>query len=147
VKIHYLNCDGKAKLFSFSGHDYKEKTIDGISYMIDGGFDYIRHSITGTLERVEIKDVIKDIRTQFKWGTNYDKDNNLLDKTKFEILENLDTLHIINILSWFTNKLYKRVIKEDIDYDKDDLPIDRHWCIIHEIFIQELKYRLENGKY
>lgn len=143
MKIHYLNCDGKAKLFSFSRRDYKEKTIDGIHYMIDGGFDYTRRSITGTLEIVEIKDIIKDIRTQFKWGNNYDKDNNLLNKTKFKLLKNLDTSHIINILSWFTNKLYERVIKEDIDY----LPIDKHWCIIHEIFIQELKYRLENGKY
>ncbi len=137
MNITYLNCDGKDKLFSFYRHDFKIKEIEGIEYMIDGGQqDYIRASEKGILEKGEIKDLILDIRQQFTWGKNFDKNNNRLPETQYILLKDLDTDHILNILSYFTNNLYNKVIQNENKVDKE-------WCIIHEIFIQELIYRNE----
>ena len=36
MKIKYLNCDRKAKLFSFYTHHYNTLDLDGKHYMIDG---------------------------------------------------------------------------------------------------------------
>jgi hypothetical protein len=38
MKINYLNCEGKHKLFSFTTHDYKEITIDEKYFILDGDF-------------------------------------------------------------------------------------------------------------
>lgn len=139
MQITYLDCDGKYKLFSFSRHDYKTKTIDDIEYILDGGTDYVRCSTNGTLMSDEVKNLIKDIREQFNWGKNYDKNNNRLPKTEYILLKDLDTDHILNILSYFTNDLYNKVIQNE----NKEAKVDKSWCIIHEIFIQELIYRNE----
>ncbi len=136
MKIHYLNCDGKTKLFSFYRHDYKTLDIDGKHYMIDGGFDYIRHSEHGTIEESEIKNVIFDIRECFYWTQNYDENNNRIEPKK-ALLKDLTSSHICGILSYFTERLTKQ------KKDKIVTPT-KEWCIIHDIFIQELDYRIKN---
>ena len=142
MKIHYLDCDNKAKLFSFYRHDYKVFDTEGKHYMIDGGFDYIRCSTDGTIQHDEIKNLITDIREVFKWTQNYDENNNRIEP-KTALLKDLTSSHVCGILSYFTNKLF-------IDYYKEAKPdvlmrvIDKSWFIIHEIFIQELDYRIKN---
>lgn len=143
MKITYLDCDGKAKLFSFFRHDYKTKEIDGKYYMIDGGLEgYIRHSVDGKIQHGEVKDLFEEIREQFTWGKNYDENNNRLEKTEWVLLKNLTSSHICGILSYFTNRAYEKLMKEG-DFYKN--VIDKEWCIIHEIFIQELDYRIKNN--
>jgi len=113
MKIKYLDCDRKTKLFSFHRHDYKEITIDGISYMIDGGFDYIRSSLTGIIKEDNVSDLIADIRTQFKWGSNYTETGELRDETVYLYLKDMTTSHILNILSWDMNKFFKILLSHD----------------------------------
>lgn len=136
MKIHYLNCDGKAKLFSFHRHDYKALDLDGKHYMIDGGFDYTRCSTDGKIKEDEVKNLIKDIREVFTWTQNYDENNNRID-SKTALLKDLTSSHICGILSYFTERLTKQ--------EKDTIVAPtKEWCVIHEIFIQELDYRIKN---
>ncbi len=148
MKIQYLQClDGK-KLISFYRHDYKEYTDKkGNYYMIDGGQeDYCRmshphlsrKSFKGT-QQAEISECIKDIREQFTWGQNYTKTNKKLPKTKYVLLKDLTTDHIIGILKYFTEKLSVQS-SDIIDIECSDL-VDKHWKMVHLIFIEELLYR------
>lgn len=145
MKIHFLNCDGKDKLFSFHRHDYKTKLIDGKHYFLDGGLqDYIRSSTNGTIEKGEIKDLIKDIRESFTWGKNKDKDGNILEKTEYTLLKDLTSSHICGILSYFNNKAFRSIEKfEDTD-ETNCSGVDKQWLIFHEIFTQELDFRINN---
>ena len=142
MKINYVE-NNNGKLFSFFRHDYKDDTDEqGNFIMIDGGFDYIRYS--GELKESKIKNIISDVRNQFEWGNNYDKNDKLLPKTVYVLLKNLDTKHILNILSYFNNKAFNDIIKKE----KDDFKIERNiidkrWLVIHEIFTQELIHRYE----
>jgi len=136
MKIHYLDCDGKAKLFSFHRHDYKALDLDSKHYMIDGGFDYTRCSTDGKVEEDEVKNLISDIREVFTWTQNYDENNNRID-SKTALLKDLTSSHICGILSYFTERLTKQ--------EKDTIVAPtKEWCVIHDIFIQELDYRIKN---
>jgi len=136
MKIHYLDCNGKAKLFSFHRHDYKALDLDGKHYMIDGGGDYIRCSTDGKVEEAEVKNLISDIREVFTWIQNYDENNNRID-SKTALLKDLTSSHICGILSYFTERLTKQ--------EKDTIVAPtKEWCVIHDIFIQELDYRIKN---
>lgn len=141
MKIKYLDCDGKSKLFSFHRHDYKEMTIDDTFYMIDGGFDYIKTSISGTIKEGEVSDLIEDIRNQFEWGSNYTETGELRDTTIYSYLKDMEISHILNILSWDMNGFFKRLSSNE------NVVINIGFCVTREIFIQELKYRLNNDKY
>ena len=129
MKIPYiLTPDGKW-LFSFTPTDYN---VDGITY-IDGGLFNTRSNTQ--IQYCEIDQCIDKIRTQFKWGQNYDKDNNRLENTVYRLLQDLTTDHIIAILTYFTKKLVR--------YSS----INDTWIIYHLIFLTELKYRYENNIY
>lgn len=131
MNIIYLKQSNGKKLFSFNRHDY----IAGENgTFIDGGFDYTRYN--GELGEDTIENLIGDIRQQFVWGANYEKDGKTLrEKTVYNHLQDLDTDHVISILIFFTNRI------------KDDTVMTRQWKIFHLIFLNELKYRYENNKY
>jgi hypothetical protein len=141
MKIKYLDCLGKHKLFSFYTHDYKEYTdLKGNYFMIDGGqVDYQRYSHPilkrkkneSPIKEVEISEVIEDIREQFKWTKRFDKDNRLLKEPVRAYLKDLESDHILGILKYFTDKL------------TDDFNISKEWKLIHLIFIEELLWRKE----
>lgn len=140
MKIHYLDCDSKAKLFSFHRHDYKSIEIDGTEYSLDGGFDYTICSLTGSIKQDKIKNLIKDIREVFTWTQNYDENNNRIEPKK-ALLKDLSSSHICGILSYFTDKLYNQIENND-GYSSPQ--VNKEWCTIHDIFIQELDYRIQN---
>ena len=117
MNINYILLPNWNKLFSFFVHDYNSCET---GEFIGGGFEDTRYN--GNLQKGKIDDLIGDIREQFVWGKNYDKDNNLLPKTQFIKLKDLDTDHIINILRYFT--------KESTNYNV--------WRSIHYIFLTEL---------
>lgn len=137
MKITYLDCGKHGKLFSWYLHDFKTIEADGEYFMIDGGIsaglEYGRYS-GGKVEDAEIKDIITDVRNSFMWGKNYNKDNVKLPQTEYALLKDLDSSHICGILSYFTKKLYMSEAKT----------VNKNWCIIHEFFIQELDYRINN---
>lgn len=140
MKIPYVE-NKNGKLFSFSRHDYKENTDeDGNYIMIDGfGSGYVRYS--GDLKEGDIEDLIQEIREQMKWGRNYTKDGKLLEQTEWILLKHLDTDHIVNILSYFNKRAYKK-IEDNQSVGNLDTVVDKEWFVMHEIFVQELKYRL-----
>ena len=138
MKINYVE-NKNGKLFSFHRHDYKDNIDDEDNYiMIDGGFDdYIRCS--GELKSGEIKDLMPEIREQFKWGNNFDENNNRLYKTIFKKLEELDIRHINNIIEYLLEKGSSKDEENNFVYRKQIMAY-----IL--IFIYELQNRLNNGK-
>jgi hypothetical protein len=130
MKINYIETPSGKKLFSFHRHDYKSE--EGVS--IDGGFSYTK--VSGKpipeIKSEVIRTLIQDIREQFIWGNNFDKDFNLLPETQWILLKDLETAHIINILIYFTKTL-------DVKTN-----IIEEWKSIHYIFLEELYYR-EHG--
>lgn len=113
MKIKYLDCRGKNKLFSFYRHDYRTwEDEDGMHYMIDGGFeDYYRYShpdmnkeIKDFIKENTIENLIEDIRTQFTWGRNYTKEGKLLDKTEWLLLKDISDDHLEGLLEYWKEK-------------------------------------------
>ena len=135
MKITYVEHNDGTKLFSFYRHDYKDyEGKDGSFIMIDGGFDYMRYSVTpgeSTIKTVDIMEVIKPIRNQFRWTQRYDKDMNLLKKPKNKLLRNLTSDHIAGIILY----LYDR-----LDHNKEER---LGWIGIMEA---ELEYRRINNR-
>lgn len=123
--ISYIE-KNKKKLFSFHRWDFQK--FDSGEF-IDGGFDYIRSNTD--VKQGLIWNLISDIREQFVWGQNYDKDNNPLPETKFQKLKDLDSDHILGILTYFTEKINPPETVTD------------YWKAYHLIFLYELKYRNE----
>ena len=140
MKIPYVE-NGNGKLFSFSRHDYKDDTDkDGNYVMIVGfGSGYLRYS--GELKHDEIGNILPFIREKFIWGKNLDKNGNILPKTEYVKLKDLGTDHIINILSYFNNFAYN-ILEEN-----NKAEISKEFFTKQEIFVQELKFRYEQGKY
>lgn len=133
MKIHSIKCtDCNDTIFSFHQHDY-QKCQCGNSFL-DGGFDYIRAN--KDVQFNDIKDIIELVRNKFYWGKNQDEKGNKLKKTEYALLKDLTSSHICGILSYFTNKAFNNLEKEKY--------IDKEWCIINEIFIEELNYRIKN---
>lgn len=131
MKIKYLDCRGKKKLFSLHRHDFRTwEDEDGNFFMIDGGFlDYHRYShpdmhtlpFDAYVKEDEIENVIEELREQFSWGKNYDKEGNLLPKTQWALLKDLDTDHVINIIKHLyglqtTNSRTVFVMLEELRY-------------------------------
>jgi hypothetical protein len=145
MKIHFLECLDKHKLFSFYRHDYRDyRDKKGNYYSLDGGNSYQKFSHphigkhkTHPIKEDEIGKLIKDIREQFTWGQNYAKNGRMLKKTKYILLKDLTTDHIIGILSYFTEKLNAIMVRKELY----EISVDKDWIMLHSIFIEELKYR------
>ena len=132
MNINYIETPSGKKLFSYHRHDFQME--EGVG--IDGGLqDYVRVIGGAELKEDSIENLILVIRESFKWGKNYDKDNNPLPKTEWVLLKDLDTPHIINILIYFTNNL-------KIDGINVKSSLDKQWIAYHLFFLEELKYRL-----
>lgn len=132
MNINYIETLSGKKLFSFHRHDFKME--EGVG--IDGGLqDYVRVIGGAELKEDSIENLILVIRESFKWGKNYDKDNNPLPKTEWVLLKDLDTSHIVNILIYFTNQI-------KIDGINVKSSLDKQWVAYHLFFLEELKYRL-----
>ncbi len=137
--ISYLICKKcNDAVFSFHRHDMQYCKCKSVA--LDGGFDY--NKITGDLfshDLVEsdIGSVIKLIRKRFTWTKNYGKNGKLLAKSVTNKLKDLTTDHIVGILLYFTKR---------IKFDSD-LPtlVSKEWVIVHEIFLEELKFRKLKG--
>lgn len=134
MKIKYLDCRGKKKLFSLHQHDYRTwEDEDGNFYMIDGGEDYQRYSHPdmaelsfGVIKEDKIENVIEDLREQFKWGKNHDKSGNRLPKTEFVLVKELSNEHIISII--------KHIYEKGITNSRSVF-----------VMLAELRYRLNNN--
>lgn len=128
MNITYLKQSNGSKLFSFYTHDYQAGEN---GTFIDGGFDYVK--CNGEIGTDTIENLIEDIRKQFTWTANYEKDGVTLRKEPVKkLLKDLDTDHIIAILIFFT---------ERINETQPNYTIGQVWKAYHLFFLNELKYR------
>lgn len=85
-------------------HDYQSyvDTVSGEEYVLDGGLDYVRHSINvhrPTFFILYSNDPIELLREHFSWGT-YGKNGD--QPLKYVLLKDLEDIHIKNILNNMT---------------------------------------------
>ena len=71
-----------------------------------------------------------EIREQFKWGNNFDKNNNKLPRTVWVLLKDMSTSHISGVIRYFT----ENIIPEQV--------LTKQWIAYHLIFCYELENRL-----
>lgn len=110
--------DGKI-LWSKHRHDFQDHTDkNGIYYYIDGGREYCRGSLTRMKNLCVYDDgTFKTQREWVVWGKNYDKDMNLLSKTEWVPIKDLETDHIYKILELnYLIKFMRRLLEDEILY-------------------------------
>lgn len=100
-------------------HDYQfHKDKEGRYFLVDGGNDYIRTSNSELMKNLCVYDdgTFKTQREWVMWGKNYDKTMNLLPKTEWIPIKNLETDHIYAILSNVKNidPFYRRLLEDEI---------------------------------
>lgn len=128
MKISYIEKDNK-KLFSFHRHDFQAFET---GEFIDGGWDYTRTNTE--VKSGEIKDLIQDIRQQFQWGANYERDGvTRRPETKWIPLKDMETNHIIRILLYFFERI------------PSDFTMNASFKANHLIFLYELLLRDESA--
>lgn len=113
-------------LESVHEHDFKVyKDKNGYEYSINGGLDYIQYISNCPKKELEAKLITEydngthEKRRKFlKWGSNYDKDKNLLPKTEWRAIKDLDDEHLETILREVKSidPLYKQTIEDEIIY-------------------------------
>lgn len=108
-------------LQAYHRHDYKTYTDkNGEEYMIDGGCDYVRHSINkepAEYFTVTTDDTHKMKRQWFHWGT-YGKNGD--QPLKWKPLQELDKEHIEAILETQHHipKYLRELFQDELDYRK-----------------------------
>lgn len=136
MNITYLYCKNcKDSIFSFSRHSMIYCKCHRCA--IDGGFDYTKTmGQPGDYELIksDIPSVLGLIRERFEWTKRYNKNDKLLKKPITSKLKDLTTDHIVGILLYFTKQL-------TLHDDGNSCNMSKDWLIIHEIFLEELKYR------
>lgn len=114
LKIRYVE-NNNGKLFSFHRHDYKTDTdSEGNLIMIDGGFDYSRFH--GKLKEGAIVDLMPEIREQFVWGVNYNKDGERLESTVYKKLCDITTSHLSGIIRHLSERILSDYYGKDTKY-------------------------------
>jgi len=109
------NC--KEVIQSRHNHDFIKCKCDECG--VDGGLSYLRRLGSNYIElSLYSIDRHEDIREVMTWGQNYDKDKNLLSKTNWILIKNLNQDHLLAL----------------IEYTKSNIELN-------EIFRNELEYR------
>lgn len=115
------HCD--TEIISHHRHDFKKCNCEDEqeSIWVDGGRDYER-TMWGDLADFEKKTVYDDgnhetRRNNMHWGVNFDKEMNRLPETKWVLIKDLDSSHILNILDLaYIDDFYREVFKEELNY-------------------------------
>lgn len=114
-------------LESINRHDYKTYTDkNGEEYMVDGGNDYLRRSanIIPPTDLTVMDDETHETRREYcKWGVNYTKDMELLPKTLWKPIKDLETDHIKAILDGNYSKegtFYNQIFKEELKFRENE---------------------------
>jgi len=101
MKIKYGYC----KTCQTSLHNFKHHEMAWCTTCNSSGVDiedlYSRTIGNAEIREGEISDLIEDIREQFTWTSNYDKDMKRIPPVE-KLLKNLDTDHILNIITYLT---------------------------------------------
>lgn len=136
LEVVYLELPNGEKLISYHRHDYKSRVVDGNFYMIDGGQDdYIRCSApivpftwwrkilnflkiksyvpNPQLKTCDVSECFDQVRNEFKWGSNYNKEGELLNKTVYRPLKELDDEHLGLLIDNYTQGFIQKIMIEE----------------------------------
>lgn len=122
-------------LESVHRHDFKTHLDkNGYEYIIDGGLDYVRYGSNcpkkenmDNLEAIFLTEYDNGLhekrRKYLKWGKNYDKDMNLLPKTEWVVIKDLEDSHLEAILRNVKSisPLYKQVLEDEIIFREQQI--------------------------
>jgi len=103
-------------------HDYVCHTDkNGLYYAVDGGCDYLKRSCEGNYAEASIyDDGNHELRREHvKWGVNYTKEMEMLPRTKWTKIKDLNTEHIKAIIDGgyvAPNSFYNEVFEEELKY-------------------------------
>lgn len=91
--------------------------------MIDGGQDaYVRASYPGNGTKIveeNLSDCFEWVREEFTWTSNYDKDNNLLEKPLKRPLKELDNDHLQKLIDLVGNSYTSFLFKAELNYRRE----------------------------
>lgn len=110
-------------LESRSRHEYVTyKDQNGLTYMVDGGLEYLRRNHHPEHPETELSlresDPFEEIRTAFKWGTYGPKGD---EPKRLVALCDLEDDHILRILALISlNDLAHRLMKREQQYRIDN---------------------------
>ena len=128
MRIRYGYCKSCQKsLFNFKHHEMTWCSCNKSAVDIEELYSRIIGD--AEIREGEIQNLIEDIREQFVWTSNYDKDMKRIDPVE-KFLKDLDTDHILNILNYLTDR--------EVIHDSTRRSIN--------IMVNELKYRYGKQK-
>lgn len=112
IVVNKMICPDGHVLHSRFTHEYLEHTDkDGNFFMLDGGVSrYIRYSNEsklGVLLTIEDTDNISLIREHLLWGRNYNTKKELLPKTEWVLLKEIDDSHLDALIQYCEDRLKK----------------------------------------
>ena len=113
--------DGK-ELISRNIHDFVGHYCGKNRFFaVDGGTDYLKRCGIGYTETSIINDGSFELqRENCEWGSNYDKEHNLLKETLFRPVKDLETEHIYKILeTQILTKFWIRLFWDEIKYREE----------------------------
>lgn len=81
-----------------------------------------------------------------KSWSDYNRGIQLLAKpTEYSLLKDLTSSHICGILSYFNDSAFKTIEEFEKIGESNCFNINKQWLIYHEIFTQELNFRIKNN--
>tara|TARA_R110000851_G_C12795886_1_gene536878 strand:+ start:31 stop:435 length:405 start_codon:yes stop_codon:yes gene_type:complete len=127
ILVNKIRCPDGTILESRHRHDYREHVQeDGEEYFIDGGLDYVRYGGT-CIDKIEVLtsyygDDHTDIRENFTWGRNFNKEMNRLPKTEFVLLKDITDSHLEALIDYtkdFSVKEINMLFKDELVFRGD----------------------------
>lgn len=119
--VNKIMCPDGTVLQSLHRYDFVEHTTsDGDYYFIDGGLEYQRYGGTHLDKVVNLAiydtDPHTTIREEVVWGNRYDKDKNLLPKTRWIKIKDLTNDHLAGIYHHVEVGTYSKIMLDEINY-------------------------------
>lgn len=109
----------KEILISHYQHDFKMCKCGKTG--IDGGNEFLKRCGTGYTETSIIDDGSFELQREYcEWGSNYDKEHNLLKETLFRPVKDLETEHIYKILeTQILTKFWVRLFWDELRHREE----------------------------
>lgn len=116
------DCCGKVIQSKFT-HDYVKCGCDNETF-VDGGLSYCRFGGKDMTKVISAalyeNDPIESIREHMTWGQNYDKDKNLLPKTKWILIKDITEDHLEALIEYTKGMWSNNIFKREMEWRKNN---------------------------